>query len=572
MVAEMKHFINGIEIRPLNADNIGIRLDFTGDAEEAQLNVDSVVLSNEAYSIVNASIENIGLFEGVPYRIEMGTLSIDYFVNLTENAQFTDITVECKIQKRRAVDWFMTQANSTRWELINKTTLITGAFDVPYIIVKDNQIELLVMTSLATASMTIQLAQAVQDLQTTISQGIQASTPNVGVPPSVDAGDIIAFALNLAAQIIKLAVIIAALIVLLKQLIELIVPKVRYLNGQKAKNLLVQGCAFLGHQFSSTALDGLSGLTILPVPLVQTNNSIFDILLGNATSYYNKKYPSASDSVSTVGSLIMEVKKIINGRVKLIGNTIHLERHDYWYNLSSQSVVNTLNLQDRRENSFTYNFGEMWKRYYLHYQLDMSDMHTLDKIQGMQTERSTEPINIINADLVTIKGSVDIAPLLSLGYRKEKLNYAENKLLTLATFGDSVVNFLGGNSSLASSISARIGVLQISQQHYTNTKLLYTVGGKQPANYLDFIGATAIYNNFHAINQVKENLKTIHKSTIPFSPKQFNALLSNNVVYDEVGNQLEIINFDYVNSSASAEIEYTMRSDKGNNTKTVTIL
>ena len=125
MVAEMKHFINGIEIRPLNADNIGIRLDFTGDAEEAQLNVDSVVLSNEAYSIVNASIENIGLFEGVPYRIEMGTLSIDYFVNLTENAQFTDITVECKIQKRRAVDWFMTQANSTRWELINKTTLIT---------------------------------------------------------------------------------------------------------------------------------------------------------------------------------------------------------------------------------------------------------------------------------------------------------------------------------------------------------------------------------------------------------------------------------------------------------------
>jgi len=64
----MKHYINGIEIRPQNADVIGIRLDFTGDWEEAELNVDSITLTNEAYTKINQSVSQLGLFEGVPFH------------------------------------------------------------------------------------------------------------------------------------------------------------------------------------------------------------------------------------------------------------------------------------------------------------------------------------------------------------------------------------------------------------------------------------------------------------------------------------------------------------------------
>ena len=158
----MKHEIGGIEIRPENADNIGIRLDFTGDADDAVLNVDSITLSNEAYKLINASRAQWGLFQGIPYTVKLGTLTLEYFVNLTENAQFTDSTVTCSIVKRRSTGWFMQQANSTSWEVLNSITPITGGFDIPYVIVKDNQVELLITLALTGYSLTKELIEAIE--------------------------------------------------------------------------------------------------------------------------------------------------------------------------------------------------------------------------------------------------------------------------------------------------------------------------------------------------------------------------------------------------------------------------
>ena len=45
---ESKHFINGIEIRPKDADKISVKMDWTGDAQEAELSVDSLILENKA--------------------------------------------------------------------------------------------------------------------------------------------------------------------------------------------------------------------------------------------------------------------------------------------------------------------------------------------------------------------------------------------------------------------------------------------------------------------------------------------------------------------------------------------
>lgn len=567
----MKHYINGIEIRPKNADVIGVRLDFTGDWEEAELNVDSITLTNEAYSEVMSHVAQLGLFEGIPYTVTIGTLQLDYFVNMTQSAQFSDSAVECKIQRRRATNWFMQRANATSWEVVHRNSPITGAFDVPYIIVRDNQVELLVMLAISTYSLTKELIAAVRDLVDVTRGFIQAITPNPTAPPLPPPGAIIAYALQLAAQIVYTAAVLIALIKVVKDLIELICPKVRYLKGQKVKNLLQQGCAYFGYNFESTLLDAIPQLTILPVPMVDTNPSIFNILLGNSTTYYNLPYPTSMDTVPNVGDLLTSVKQWCNGKIRVIGNTVHLERRDYWYNLASQSVVNTLNQQAVRENSYTYNFGEMWKRHYSHYLFDLADTHTINSIAGIQSEKSTEPITVVNSDLVTITGLVDIQYNFALASRKNELTYIEKQLLILAQLGDTVINFFGGNSSLASLVTGRIGVMQISQQYFTNTKMMYTVGGKQPANYLDYIGAPVVYDNYHAIDQVAENLKELAKSEIPFSQTQLDSLLLNNVLFDQSGNKLEILTFEYVSDAAEAEIEYSVYSDKGTNTKTVTI-
>lgn len=574
MITQIKHFIGETEIRPENANTIGLKFDFSGDPKEAELSTDRIVLSQNAYRLVQAHKASIGLFEGVPYRVVIGTVEIQYFIDLTENPMFTDSNVEVSIKRRFAVDWFVQQARGLTFDSLNSQVPITGIFDVPYVIVKDNQLELLIMLSITTYSLTKESIQAVRDLVDIITAPtIEATTPGVSpAGPVVNVGSIIALAIRIAAQIVYTVAITIALINLIKQMAELIVPKVRYLKASKMKELLRQGCQHLGKQFSSTLLDSIPQATILPVPMLESNPSIVDVLLGNQSTYFNKGYPSSLDSCQTLWELFEECKKIFNAKVRIIGDTVHFERRDYWYTQSGATIVRTMNDQEKRQRVYEYNFSDTFKRYYIHYDYDLADTFTRDRIQGLRAEYETRPINVVNTDLVTIKNLAEVPINLSLAARKNALNFAEKRLLTLANFADNLVNTFGGNSNLSGLIEGRIGVMQISEQHFTKTKFMYTVGGKQPANYVDHIGATALWNKYHIINNVKDNFKTIEKATIPFTEKQLQQLLNNNVIEDQNGNQLEILTFDTVIDTSTANIEFLQKSEDANNLTTVKIL
>jgi len=262
---------------------------------------------------------------------------------------------------------------------------------------------------------------------------------------------------------------------------------------------------------------------------------------------------------------------MFNGKVRIVGNTVYFERRDYWVLNAGLQIKRTLNLQDKRENQWRYNLGEAWKRYYIHYRTDPSDLNTLDKIDFSDAEYSTEPVSVVNADLVSIKGLSDVALPWAFGIRKESLSFVEEAALPFAKLADKVVQFFGGSSDLASKVKGRVGVLQISQQYFTVSKLLYQVGGKQPYNYLDYIGAKILWRDWHSINKVKENFKKIFASPIPFSTYNFETILENNYVNDQDGNSLEILTFEWINKSKTAEIEYSEFSDEGDNTKTIVI-
>ena len=85
----MRHFLNDIEISPRNREEIGVVSDFSDNPNELALNVDSVILTREAFTIVQNHIQTIGLFEGIPYRVEMENgIVLEYYVDLTDNAVF----------------------------------------------------------------------------------------------------------------------------------------------------------------------------------------------------------------------------------------------------------------------------------------------------------------------------------------------------------------------------------------------------------------------------------------------------------------------------------------------------
>jgi hypothetical protein len=83
----------------------------------------------------------------------------------------------------------------------------------------------------------------------------------------------------------------------------------------------------------------------------------------------------------------------------------------------------------------------------------------------------------------------------------------------------------------------------------------------------------AIYNNFHTTNQVKDNFKKIFTSTIRLSDTQFeNIANGGNYIKDALTDEdLEILTINWINETREAEINYSVKSDEGNNTQTIKI-
>lgn len=549
----MRHFLNDIEIAPRNLFEIGVISDFTDRPSELELNVDKLVLPREGMSIIQQHIASQGVFEGIPYRVEMEPgISIEYFVDLTDEAIFRSYEIEVKIKKRKGKDQFFERADGTSFELMKKKGVQFQFIDVPYIIIKDNQVEVGLSLGISLYVMTKELIQNIQALAQITAAFIAAT---VGVSGSTP-GLILSLAIQVLAQFAYVIAILIALLKLAQQFFELIFPKVRYFKACKVKELIQKGCQYLGYGFNSTLLNSLSGLTVLPVPLVKQKNSIFDFIQNDLNFAFTKGYPTAQDTTPLLGDLIRAVENQFNAKTRVINGIVYIERRDFWQNLSNNTILPALALQDQRQDEYVLNTNEAWKRYYIRYQLDYSDTHCLDFYDPTDAEYSTEPANVINADLVSIKGLNEVIIPFALGVRKTKLNWLEKLAKAFFSTIDALTGIFGGGTNYVGQIDARIGVLVVSQQFFSITKLLYTIGGKQPANYQNFIAAKNLWNNYHYINQIQLNdylIRTDIQAAI--SPTDFLNLLNNNYA-DVNGTVVEVLRIEWIDEKASAKITY----------------
>jgi hypothetical protein len=342
----------------------------------------------------------------------------------------------------------------------------------------------------------------------------------------------------------------------------LLFPKVRYYDACKVKELISKGCQYLGYTFTSTLLDSLPGLTILPVPLVKQKNSIFDYIQNDLNFAFTKGYPTAQDTTPTLGALIEAIETQFNAKTKILNGAVQLERRDYWQGVTPNQIVPALVVQDERIDEYTLNTDEIWKRYYIHYQVDYADIHTLDFYDPTDAEYSTEPTTIVNADLVSIKGLNDVNIPFALGVRKGNLNWLEKTAKALFSLIDAVTGIFGGGTNFAGQIQSRIGVLQIGQQFFGVSKMLYVGSdGKQPAGYVNKISARRIYENFHSINQIQNNDFEIRKSVrCAITNIDFVNLLNNNYA-DVNGELVEVLRVEFLDETCYAEITYKAPRD-----------
>lgn len=553
----MKHFLNGVEVTPRNLLNIGIASDFTDRPEYLEVDTDKLVLPREAVPLIQQHLTTYGPFEGIPYDIVTNSgITLQYYIDLQEDTVFRDFEIEVKIKRRFSKDNFFERADSTTFELMNAKGVNFDSFDVPYVIIPDNQVETAIGLAISIYVVTKDTIDQIIALSETITTIIDSVTPEVGAGVTTDPAEIATLVVKALLQLAVVALLLVALLKLVQQLFELIFPKVRYFQGIKVKRLLEQSCAYLGYTFSSTLLDGISGLTILPVPLVKEKKSWWDELQNDLNFAFNKGYPTAGDSTPTLGSLIIALENQFNARTKVLNGHVEFEIRNYWQDLSQTAIIPALNLQDDRQEEYRYNVDEIWKRYYIKYQVDYSDLFTVDFYDPNDAEYSTEPVNIGNADLVSIRGLNEIQIPWALGGRKSGLNWLEKLAKGFFELVDGVINAFGGNGNYAAQIEGRIGVLQVSQQFFSQTKMLYTIGGKQPSNYADLISAGAIYRNYHAINEIEINDYKVYTGVpLRMNDEEFVTLLNNN--YAEINGVIcEILTIEYKDEESIATISY----------------
>jgi hypothetical protein len=553
----MKHFLNGIPVSPRNVLEIGLNTDYTGNPNILQVDADTVILPREAREIILNHIATQGPFEGIPYRIVTDSgINLEYYVDLTEGATYRDFEIEVKIKKRNGYDNFFENADGLSFELMNVKGVAFPLVDIPYLIIPDNQAELGITLSIATYMMTKESIQATKDLVTATRDLIEATTPNASIPPTPPIGEIISLSLAVAAQLAYTVSVYVALLKLARQMFELLFPKVRYNKGCTIKDLIQKGCEYLGYSLDSTLLDEWSKLTIMPVPLIKEKKGIFNFLKNDLEFSFTKGYPTAQDTLSTLGELINAVEIWFNARTRVYDGVVQIERRDYWRDISTSTVLPALNIQDKRQNEYILNTTEAWKRSYIHYQVDYSDTNTVDFFDPTDAEYSTEPLGVINADLVSIKGLNDINIPFALGIRKDRLSWIEETAKAFLSLADAITGIFGAGTSYASKIESRIGVTQLSQQYFSVTKVLYASGGKQADGYIDTIKASNIYNKYHKIDEININgYKIYSDAPVRLKSEEFVSLLDNNFAYIN-GILCEILTIRYIDELSQAVISY----------------
>lgn len=550
------HLLNGIEVAPTDIHKIGFKTVFsdvtlakTPDEVDNALNVDSVTFQRDGREIILSHLDTFGTTVGIPYVVylQLSLVFVDYYVDLTEEMTVGDYYVTVKVKRRNDFSDFYSRSRGLSFEAMAQMGAGYVYTDIPYKIVSPVTAERALLLGLSTFTIGRLVIEEVRTVFELIQQAIAAIIPSVGLGVVINIGAII-FAII---RVVLHAIYLIALILLLKKLIDeilnILFPKTRMFKACKVKELLTKSCELLGFSFSSSILDALPGLTILPTPMQRSKEkglsvfqSVYQYFKADADFAYTNGHPSGLDTVPDLWSLVNAICIQFNARCTVVNGVVRIERWDFFKNNATTEFESYLTNQDRRVNEYSLNTFDLWRRYYIHYATDFSDMHAVDFADYVAAEYSTEQIvTTADSSLVTLKGLADVDIPFALGKRYDKNTLLTKVLKAFATLVDKIAQ-----TSYASKINDDNGMLVISDQYFKTTKMLYVnSSGKQPDSYGDLISASALWDKYHYINQIQQNgYKIFRNVVLPINEKKFASLQNNNWILID-GKECELLEY-----------------------------
>jgi len=580
-MAQIRHYINGNDFgEPRNWKDLEITVDWLMKKESGTINVSDLEFVGKANEylqkrILDGMTGGVGIFEGEPYRIEIGEESNPVFV-FDGYLDFTSSSVliggeeiSVGLKKKHGDDWLNDVADGFSFAYLRDQNIITDGdyIKIPYVINYIPDGMQLIVLSMSIYMMTKELIENIQALSDTIADITDASTPVIGVSVGVGAGVVTAWdwgnfimtVLKAIARLIYIVAIVVAIKELIEQLFEQLLPKKRYHLGMTYRKMMERGCQYLGLNFSSSIVE----LDWVYIPRKDKK--------GGESGEIG--FPRDSEPISIFGDLIRSLKEQFNSDYRIKNGTFYFERKDNFEVVSNYVVPSFFNDQDRLLDRVKFNTDEIVSNYNIYWALDVQDQNTLDVFDGRVFQAVTTPINKINNEFVVIKNLAEISIPFSLGRQKTSLTAVEELAKVLGKFVDNLTGIFGSGTNFASQVENRIGSLLLSSHFLSVGKVVKMSGNKLANNQRQVLDAKVLWEKFHFINSFAEyngkhnQFWRFEGQRVPMSKEEFNELTENNFCVDDQGNEVQIEKIIYSPSKTTAVIDYRVKKKYTNNLK-----
>lgn len=553
----IQFILDGQTCDPVNRQDIKYTIDFVNRNRFSQyeINIDVLEFVREDYERIFNWLSTYGRYQGMPLDVLFsdGTLQ-RYYLDFTDPAtKWTSTNISVGVKRRNATDNFFDNADSLVFDLVDFQP--SDFTDVKYIIIPQQRELLFLSIQLTAYNLSVQLAKAVEDVQEAIADLNELLPPLPG-----NAGTVVANVIRVAARIAYAIAITIALIKLVTDLIKIVFPPVRTFKGISYKKLLERSCSHINYSLQSNVLDVLNKLTILPVPLRPNNFSVIREVFAPQSLAFTNGYPSALDVIPTLGQAITTLEQIFNLTTQVDEGVVKIERKDYFAQQNSDVIPLAYNLQELHQEERTFN-DEYWKRKLMFWQKDGADFNTYDDRNKTIVEFDTSLAVSPHEDIQLLKGLEQVPTNFARGTRKDELDFIEKATKVLVAGVDL---FTGG--ALGNLINNRKGVLIVSQQYYSVTKLLWMQGDKISSDDKEVLDPENIINNYHEDLKVENNTKErVENMPIRMNELNFLQYVNKNFVTLSTGELAEVKRVEWSEEDSEGSITFEVLSSYNNN-------
>ena len=593
--------LNGQDnLPPIEWQNLSVKATFDNDSVQANINFSALTFIDEANEIIKDwFFNNVGATEGIPLDIDIADGANTYtpFSGYLDWATYSvkaSNRCEMSLVKTDSLNGVSERSKGITMRLLEENGLMpkTMGVNIPYV-VENRKTNLEHMQIIATVVITVKT-------------GIDEIFKLINLVSDIASIGIAIALINLAVTIAMLLIMINQLVAQLVQLQQSLFPLARLHRGIKLKTFLEQGAIHMGYTMDFGTFGTLLDKVVLCPHKTDEEGIGVSIFGGTITANISNNISGIlkpTDFGYTLSEAFQLANKLFNTKVAVQGNTIICKPYNdsSWVLNPTYTMPNVLVENDEftSNGSQSYNIDEMVGRTLVSYQFDDSDKWTISNVNDSISETIVTPITVNNTKNVILKGINDIQIPYALCVRKGTFDALWDSFMDLVnineqwmndikdTFTEWASNFedeaYPSTNSFLAGVFMRNGAMKVENDFFSTPKIVYLDNGSIPTNFTNYIGANALYNNYHSYNSfvagIKDpsnynntNQKKIYTDvTIPFGAESFSQIINNSFFYDFNGNLGKFTSVDWQVDKDKAVVSYYIFENYVDNLFEVTI-